>query len=215
MGRAARESAERFAWPRVAARVERVYERAHRACPQPPTGSPERAAARFGWIAPPTACRAVPAERMPLARAAAARPAARAGAASPAASASASAALVGLGLTYLAAQQIGIDNVVESAVRSDLAWVLVATALMCLSMFFRAGAWYLTAPLGAARSDAAPPRLHLGDDDRRADVGDAAGPPRRARAGDDHRPPDRPRSARRSRSCSARSSRRRSSTSSR
>ena len=28
MGDAARESAERFAWPRVAARIERVYERA-------------------------------------------------------------------------------------------------------------------------------------------------------------------------------------------
>ena len=43
-----------------------------------------------------------------------------------------------------------------------------------------------------ARPPDPPPRRHLGDDDRRADVGDLAGPPRRARegagAGASHRP---------------------------
>src|SRR4029079_5350036 len=39
----------------------------------------------------------------------------------------------------------GFDSVVESAVRSDFAWVLIATAFMCLSMFFRAGAWFQAA----------------------------------------------------------------------
>ena len=62
---------------------------------------------------------------------------------------------------------------------------------MCLSLFFRAGAWYLTARSALPRRDPPPPRLHLGDDDRRAHVGDAAGPPRRARPGDDHRSADR------------------------
>ena len=52
---------------------------------------------------------------------------------------------VGVGLTLIAANRIGIDSVVKSAVRSDFAWVLVATALMCASMFFRAGAWLLAA----------------------------------------------------------------------
>ena len=37
---------------------------------------------------------------------------------------------VGLGLTAIAAQKIGLDKVVASIVRSDLKWVLLATALM-------------------------------------------------------------------------------------
>ena len=49
---------------------------------------------------------------------------------------------LGVGLTALAAQKIGVDNVVESIVRSDLTWVLVACALMALSLFFRAASWY-------------------------------------------------------------------------
>ncbi len=50
--------------------------------------------------------------------------------------------MLGVGLTALAAQKIGVDNVVESIVRSDLSWVLVACALMALSLFFRAASWY-------------------------------------------------------------------------
>jgi phosphatidylinositol alpha-mannosyltransferase len=52
------------------------------------------------------------------------------------------AALLGVGLTALAAQRIGVDKVVESIVESDLTWVLIASALMALSLFFRAAAWY-------------------------------------------------------------------------
>jgi len=52
------------------------------------------------------------------------------------------AAVIGIGLTALAAQKIGVDEVVESIVRSDLTWVLVACALMALSLFFRAASWY-------------------------------------------------------------------------
>ncbi|MGN6202628.1 MAG: lysylphosphatidylglycerol synthase transmembrane domain-containing protein, partial [Solirubrobacterales bacterium] len=37
---------------------------------------------------------------------------------------------------------IGVDNVVESIVRSDLTWVLIACALMATSLFFRAASWY-------------------------------------------------------------------------
>ena len=51
-------------------------------------------------------------------------------------------ASLGVGLTALAAQKIGVDNVVASIVRSDLSWVLVACALMALSLFFRAASWY-------------------------------------------------------------------------
>jgi len=47
-----------------------------------------------------------------------------------------------LGLTFLAAQKIGVDNVIESIVRSNLTWVLFACALMASSLFFRAASWY-------------------------------------------------------------------------
>ena len=50
--------------------------------------------------------------------------------------------MLGVGLTALAAQKIGVDNVVESIVRSDVTWVLIACALMALSLFFRAASWY-------------------------------------------------------------------------
>ncbi|HEX8690620.1 MAG TPA: lysylphosphatidylglycerol synthase transmembrane domain-containing protein, partial [Solirubrobacterales bacterium] len=49
---------------------------------------------------------------------------------------------LGVGLTALAAQKIGVDNVLSSIVRSDVTWVLVACALMALSLFFRAASWY-------------------------------------------------------------------------
>ena len=47
-------------------------------------------------------------------------------------------------------------------------------------------------PGRSARPSRAPPRRHLGDDDRRAHVGDPAGPPRRAGEGDGPLPARRP-----------------------
>ena len=141
MGRAARESAERFAWPRIADRVERVYERAIDV--PAPADRLTRGARRFGF-APADGQSRNPAARIPLPEpvppdqsSRRRRVARRVGLGVG--------TLVGLGLTYLAAQRIGFDSVVESAVRSDLAWVLIAAGFMCLSMFFRAGAWYQTA----------------------------------------------------------------------
>jgi phosphatidylinositol alpha-mannosyltransferase len=141
MGAAARESAERFAWPRIAARVERVYARAIDV-PQP-VDRLTRVAQRYGF-APADGLPRVPAMRIPSPepipvdttsrrRRIARRIGVGAGAA------------VGIVLTFLAARRIGFDSVVESAVRSDFAWVLIATAFMCLSMFFRAGAWFQAA----------------------------------------------------------------------
>ncbi len=141
MGIAARASAERFAWPRIASRIEQVYERAIDV-PQP-ADRLTRAAQRYGF-APADGLPRVPAARIPSPEpipidttSRRRRVARRIGLGTGAA--------VGLGLTYLAARRIGFDSVVESAVRSDLAWVLIATAFMCLSMFFRAGAWFQTA----------------------------------------------------------------------
>jgi len=138
MGEAARRSAERYAWPHVADRVTAVYERAIEA-PQP-EGALERAAHWAGIRSadglPPSPPQRLPSLDPPPARTGKRkrRVARRIGLAA--------AGAIGVGLTALAAQKIGVDNVVESIVRSDLSWVLVACALMALSLFFRAASWY-------------------------------------------------------------------------
>jgi phosphatidylinositol alpha-mannosyltransferase len=138
MGRAARQSAERYAWPHVADRVTAVYERAL-AAPQP-ANNVERAARWLG-IQPSDGLPPQPPQRLPSLDPEPAQPgkrkrkvARRIGLAA--------AGVTGVGLTALAAQKIGVDNVVESIVRSDLSWVWVACGLMALSLFFRAASWY-------------------------------------------------------------------------
>jgi phosphatidyl-myo-inositol alpha-mannosyltransferase len=138
MGEAARESAQRYAWPHVADRVTEVYERAIEV-PVPATPI-ERAAhwagMRPGDGAPPNPPRKLPSLDPPLVESGnrKRRIARRAGLAV--------AGGLGVGLTALAAQKIGVDKVVTSIVRSDATWVLVACALMGLSLFFRAASWY-------------------------------------------------------------------------
>ncbi|HWB69399.1 MAG TPA: lysylphosphatidylglycerol synthase domain-containing protein, partial [Solirubrobacterales bacterium] len=138
MGEAARRSAQRYAWPRVADRVTAVYEQAI-AAPQP-QGAVERA---VGWagLRPADGKPAQPPQRLPsldppLARDGSARRrlARRIGLGA--------AGAIGLGLTALAAQKIGIDKVVASIAGSDATWVLIACGLMALSLFFRAASWY-------------------------------------------------------------------------
>jgi phosphatidylinositol alpha-mannosyltransferase len=138
MGEAARRSAERYAWPRVADRVTKVYERAieapkpatagervaHWAGLRPADGAPRRAPRRLPSLDPAPAHDGN--RRRQLAR--------RLGLGV--------AGVLGLGLTAIAAQRIGFDSVVESIVRSNLTLVLVACGLMSLSLFFRAASWY-------------------------------------------------------------------------
>ena len=138
MGEAARRSAQRYAWPRVADRVTEVYEKAIE-MPEP-AGAGQRVA-RWAGIHPadggprPRPQRLPSLDPAPVQRGSRRRRVARrvglgvAGA-------------LGVGLTVLAAQKIGVDSVVESIVRSNLSWVLVACALMALSLFFRAASWY-------------------------------------------------------------------------
>jgi phosphatidylinositol alpha-mannosyltransferase len=157
MGEAARESARRYAWPSVAARVEGVYDRAL-SVPAPQTAR-KRFARNLG-LTPADGNDRVPARRLPSLDPAPAagigrhRTARRIGLGV--------AAAIGLGLTYIAARRIGVDRVVTSIVRSDATWVLVATALMMASMFLRASSWY-------AIAKAALPRRPL----RRRDVASA------------------------------------------
>jgi len=138
MGEAARQSADRYAWPNVADRVTAVYERALE-LPAPATRL-ERAG-HWAGIRPADGLPPVPAQRLPSLDPAPALPGKRRRQVARRVGLTA-AGLIGIGLTALAAQKIGVDKVVESIVRSNLTWVLVACALMALSLFFRAASWY-------------------------------------------------------------------------
>jgi phosphatidylinositol alpha-mannosyltransferase len=138
MGEAARRSAQRYAWPRVADRVTAVYERAIEA-PKPVTAGEK--AAHWAGLRPADGRPKRPAERLPSLD----PPLAQAGKKGRAVARRLGlgvAGLMGVGLTFLAAQKIGVDSVVESIVRSNLTWVLIACALMASSLFFRAASWY-------------------------------------------------------------------------
>jgi phosphatidyl-myo-inositol alpha-mannosyltransferase len=138
MGAAARRSAQRYAWPRVADQVTEVYERAIEA-PRP-EGAGERIA-HWAGLRPADGGPRHPARKLPSLDP---LPAAAGGRGRRVARkvGLGGAGLLGVGLTALAAQKIGVDNVVESIVRSNLTLVLVACALMALSLFFRAASWY-------------------------------------------------------------------------
>jgi phosphatidylinositol alpha-mannosyltransferase len=138
MGEAARRSAQRYAWPRVADQVTEVYERAIEA-PRPETGG-ERAA-HWAGLRPADGGPRRPAERLPSLDPAPARAGNR-GRAVARRVGLAVAGILGVGLSVLAAEKIGIDKVVENIVRSDLTWVLAACGLMATSLFFRAASWY-------------------------------------------------------------------------
>ena len=147
MGRQARSSAERYAWPRVAEKVEEVYQRVQTS--PAPADRLERGMRRSGLL-PIDGSRPSPAMRLPsldpqpAGGAPRHRVARRVGLGI--------AGLVGAGLTFIAAQRIGVDQVVENVVRSDLTWVLVATALMVASLFLRASSWYAIARSALPRS---------------------------------------------------------------
>jgi phosphatidylinositol alpha-mannosyltransferase len=141
MGEAARESSARFAWPAIADRVSAVYERAIE------VPEPERAIDRFRQrvgsmpsdglpYSPPRKLPSIDPE--PVLAKTSGHPRLR------------KAALgfigaLGVAMTILAAQKMGVDRVASAVVRSDLSWVLIALALMGSSLFVRAVAWYYIA----------------------------------------------------------------------
>jgi len=154
MGAAARRSAERFAWPTVAAEVMEAYEDAIRIASAPaPESARDRLILRAGLKPvdglPPIAPQKLesiepppPAdEKPPRPTVRVARKAAVVGG-----------AIAGVGLSYMALQRIGTEQIVDSLVAATPVWVLVSLALMCLSMLVRAEAW--TAILRAALPDA-------------------------------------------------------------
>jgi phosphatidylinositol alpha-mannosyltransferase len=136
MGEAGRQTAGRYAWPRIADELTEVYDTARQPA-HVPANRVEAAARRTG-IVPLTGARRRPARRLPSlepvsagsGRAALAR---RVGLGV--------AGLLGIALTALAARRIGVDSVAQSVIRSDLSWVLVACGLMMASLFARAASW--------------------------------------------------------------------------
>ena len=139
MAEAARESAERFAWPNVAREVEEVYEEALGA-PEP-EGRVARLARRTG-VAPAEPGPRVGPRRLPSLEpknpAAGRRRVAR----SARRVLVAAGVVAGAGLAALALQRLGIESIGRAIVAATPVWVLVAFALMCTSMLVRAEAWH-------------------------------------------------------------------------
>jgi phosphatidylinositol alpha-mannosyltransferase len=138
MGAAARHSAKRYAWPRIADQVTTVYERAM-AAPQP-AGAVARTAHWMG-LRPADGNPPIPPQKLPSLDPAPARTGSRRRRVARRLGFGFAAAF-GTFLTWEALKRIGVSEVAESIVRSDLTLVFVAFALMSISMFFRAASWY-------------------------------------------------------------------------
>ena len=144
MASAARERAERFAWPHVAAEVLDCYEQALR------VGSPAgragsrltRLAVRHG-LAPADLLPRIPAERLPslvpagpplVGRPRRVRTLRRAGLAVS--------TLAGAALAAVALQRVGVTRVAASLLASKPGLLAAGLALMCAAMFARALSWH-------------------------------------------------------------------------
>ncbi|HEY3758316.1 MAG TPA: lysylphosphatidylglycerol synthase domain-containing protein [Solirubrobacteraceae bacterium] len=139
MARAARQRAERFAWPHVASEVLEVYERA-RAVGRAATRA-HRLAVR-GGLAPADLLPRVSAQRLPSPEPAPAGARTRGALRIARRGALAAVSLAGLGLALTALQRIGFGRVASSLVASSPGLIAAGFALMCLSMVVRGLAWH-------------------------------------------------------------------------
>jgi phosphatidylinositol alpha-mannosyltransferase len=154
LGRNAFESAHRYAWPRVAAEVLGAYEDA--TAVGEPKGTARRLGVRVGAL-PADLQPRKPARRLPSIEPPRPRTERR-----PIVAVARRAVLgtAGVGVlagSYFAVRRIGLDRIGDSLLHATPPWVLVALALMCLSMAVRAVSW--TAILRAAFPGAPRPRL--------------------------------------------------------
>jgi phosphatidyl-myo-inositol alpha-mannosyltransferase len=147
MAVAARERAERFAWPHVATEVLDCYEQAL-AVGEPATRL-TRAAVRHGF-APADLLPRIPAQRLPSLQG---DPRVHSVTAMPASDRSrrlralrrlglVSSSLIGAGLAALALQRVGVTRVAASLVASKPGLLVAGLALMCAAMLVRALAWH-------------------------------------------------------------------------
>jgi phosphatidylinositol alpha-mannosyltransferase len=142
---AARERAQRFAWPHVAGEVLECYEQARvlaRQAASPGRGRVARAAVRHG-LAPADLLPRVPAQRLPSPRTLAPVPATRSrhGHARRRLGFAAS-SIAGAALGAFALHRVGVTHVLARIVASKPGLVAAGVALMCAAMFARAIAWH-------------------------------------------------------------------------
>jgi phosphatidylinositol alpha-mannosyltransferase len=138
LGAAARERAERYAWPRVAADVVSIYEDAMRA---PAPDLAVRAGTRQGDGAVAVLPRRLPSLEPATPRTWTALAVVRR-------AALVLVALAALAGSFVALKRIGVDAIATSLLAATPTWVLAALAVMGASMLLRAEAW--TAILRAA-----------------------------------------------------------------
>ena len=138
MGEAGRKSAERYAWPRVTDEICAVYESALVPA-RPPVSRPEAIARRTGLM-PIDGSPSSPPKRMPSLDPI---PETGRGARLARKAALGVVGVLGVGLTALAAQKVGLHEVAASVIGSDISWVLLACALMVASLFLRAASWMI------------------------------------------------------------------------
>jgi phosphatidyl-myo-inositol alpha-mannosyltransferase len=140
MAHAARERAERFGWPHVAAEVLDCYEQALRV--GSPTTRLGRIAVRHG-LAPADLLPRIPAERLPslvpagpplVGRPRRVRTLRRAGLAVS--------SLAAVALAAVALQRVGVTRVAASLLASKPGLLAAGLALMCAAMFARAISWH-------------------------------------------------------------------------
>jgi phosphatidylinositol alpha-mannosyltransferase len=139
MASAARERAERFAWPHVAAEVLEVYEQA-RAVGRA-ASRPARLAVRHG-LAPADLLPRVPAQRLPSLEPQLALPTPRRALRAVRRGALLAVSLAGLALALSALSRIGVGRVLASIVASSPGLVAAGVGVMCASMVARGLAWH-------------------------------------------------------------------------
>jgi phosphatidylinositol alpha-mannosyltransferase len=141
MGAAARDGAERFSWPHVTDELTETYEEAIERAAAAPEGRVVQVALRAGLKPadlkprnPGRKVEPVESDRPRAGRRTAVRVARRA--------AIAGAGVAAIGLAWMALQRIGWESIADSLIAATPWWVLVAFALMCTSMLFRAESWH-------------------------------------------------------------------------
>jgi phosphatidylinositol alpha-mannosyltransferase len=142
MALAARERAERFAWPHVAAEVLEVYEQALAAQRAGRALHGVRRRAVHHGLAPADLLAPVPPRRLPSPEPALAMAPARRALRVARRGALAAVSLAGLALALSALARIGVGRVFASLVASSPGLLAAGLALMCLAMVVRGLAWY-------------------------------------------------------------------------
>ncbi len=151
MAASARERAERFAWPHVAAEAADAYEQAIDTAARAKAGAGRlsRGARRYG-LAPSDLLPRVPAQRLPSLQPARLLVAPAGGASLASARrlralrriAVIGSSALGIGLVGLALERVGVARVAASLLASKPGLLAAGLALMCAAMFARAIAWH-------------------------------------------------------------------------